>query len=236
MQTDNTKIIRFIPYPIKDIFHLEAMNGLFNSTFIMRSLFYYKNCENNKIQDSQEAEVYQKISDIKIGDKVFDRERTSMLAMPSRYLISSWSLLENENDVRECFNNFCEKQEGLVIISTITKVKNLIARNLQALLGTEFKSEQFIYQQVDYYPSMIEKEESIDSRTEKISFRKKPSFSKEKEYRFCYRFSNGSLDTIIFLVKAEDYIDQIVTKTSNSEHTQHIRNFCRSKRIECCVI
>src|SRR5262249_51192818 len=135
------------------------------------------------------------------------------------------------------YNLFSNKNDGVVIISTVEKICALLYQNLSGLFGCAFREEYFKHGLVEYYSSEIKKNLSDNqSWIGEVPFRKRNKFCEQKEYRFCYRRpiigdGAGCVEKIIFLVNAKNYIDEIIPF---GQTERYMKEFCLSRRINCC--
>lgn len=227
---ESKKLVRFISFSsnLKNIFKL-TRDDQFTSTFLMRSLAYYRHCENSISRDKNEGSIIQKVNGC---------NKHKELVFYPYYLISSWSIYQ-EHGLQKLSQVFF-KDGCIAIVSTAEKINKLIEANLKGLLGCNFNPNFFKNGIVEYYPESASEDKFGDDWLDKAPFWKPENFSEQKEYRFSYRTPVPSLDvggcmeTIIFYIRAKDYIEKIfILNDMGKQHKQYIQEFCIGAGVQC---
>lgn len=212
------KIIRFIRKPDQSrVFNYES-TGLTDSTFIMRSLRFYRDTEDNRINDIHELHVQ-----LRINDEDIDIEDIE----PNHIYVSCWSLFE-KIDIAVLADRFlvenCERN-GIAIISNVSKVENLIqtvTRRFNQPLN-RYENREIIYFDDN---TMFDIDRNLVNRS--IRFMKQRNdFEVEHEYRFVFDAINVRGVPLIISsdVVSESYIDEIISfGNENVELFNHCAN------------
>lgn len=223
LKNESNKIIRFIKNPdLFNVFHYED-NSMYDSTFVMRTLSYYRNVENSRIRDTNETRITQKI-----GNNIFDREDIQ----PYYLLASCWSCYEkiniNELAKQFLFDDVTDTNNGVAIISDINKVSSLIKKITKKCKQPD---SRYPHQEIIYYSFEATKDSYSENWHNTVRFLKRDTFRNEHEYRFLFDAINlepALIDTIIFYVNSSDYIDEII---NFGEKNNLLSDYCNDRNI-----
>ena len=221
MEEADTKLVRFIPnYDLNRVFHYDSDIGIgvYDSTFIMRSLSYYRSVENGAIRDSEELSIIQTN-----GFHVIHRQDSQ----PYYLLVSCWCLYDKIN-FDEISTQFIPSN-GVAIISTVKKVENLIKKIIKKC---DPRGCRYSKGPIKYFANTIDIDNSGNDRFWQLRFMKRDLFQDEHEYRFVFDTANLEptlIDTAIFYALSKEYIDAIIGIRITENWM--LSNFCEERAI-----
>ncbi len=195
------KIARFVG--------IEACKSIFSekSTFVLRSPEYYRRLYYIYEGDTDKGDEHEGSADTTDNGTGSDGKA---------WVVSCWTILKGDKPTSDDWNIFKKTDQNIVaIVSTPSKVCKFLEKVFKT--NKERTERKFPFNSIEHDKVNYEKPIDPARITYDVPFKKKPKFSKQKEYRFVLRCCFPNIIDSLIIYRGIDYMEECFVNPNMSE-------------------